>query len=408
MKFQQLIDIMKANKLEKLADIARELNVSPQALNNWKLRDQIPYKIGQQVKTNYSLEPKLFNDKSRKNIIEKSSNDFSPLNQNFQPYFLNEDNISLWEIITVLNENIRILIIVPSIIFILSLIYAFLIAVPIYTSSATIIPVNAESSMGNMAGIASQFGFSVPMGGKGPKISYPEVILSRTIAKKIIHRQFYTKKFESKKPLLHYIVDEKNDPKTMEQIAIKSFRRLITVNEDIKTSIVTISAAAKEPKLASDILNSLIEELDEHLKKFNTEQAAKKRIFIEERIKDVNVDLVSAEEKLKQFRQANKKYSDSPSLLLSFERLLREVEVQKQLYITLKKEFELAYIEEVEDSDFFYVLDSPEEPLNRSKPKRKLIVILSSMFGLGLGLIGAFVKNWYLEQKKDNIRKKGK
>ena len=82
----------------------------------------------------------------------------------------------------------------------------------------------------------------------------------------------------------------------MEQIAIKSFRRLITVNEDIKTSIVTISAAAKEPKLASDILNSLIEELDEHLKKFNTEQAAKKRIFIEERIKDVNVDLVSAEE----------------------------------------------------------------------------------------------------------------
>ena len=184
MKFQQLIDIMKANKLEKLADIARELNVSPQALNNWKLRDQIPYKIGQQVKTNYSLEPKLFNDKSRKNIIEKSSNDFSPLNQNFQPYFLNEDNISLWEIITVLNENIRILIIVPSIIFILSLIYAFLIAVPIYTSSATIIPVNAESSMGNMAGIASQFGFSVPMGGKGPKISYPEVILSRTIAKK--------------------------------------------------------------------------------------------------------------------------------------------------------------------------------------------------------------------------------
>ena len=92
---------------------------------------------------------------------------------------------------------------------------------------------------------------------------------------------------------------------------------------------------------------------------------------------------------------------------MSFERLLREVEVQKQLYITLKKEFELAYIEEVEDSDFFYVLDSPEEPLNRSKPKRKLIVILSSMFGLGLGLIGAFVKNWYLEQKKDNIRKKG-
>ena len=29
---------------ERPADIAKELNVSPQVINNWKLRDTVPYK----------------------------------------------------------------------------------------------------------------------------------------------------------------------------------------------------------------------------------------------------------------------------------------------------------------------------------------------------------------------------
>jgi len=141
--------------------------------------------------------------------------------------------------------------------------------------------------------------------------------------------------------------------------------------------------------------------LDIHQKQFNTKQAAKKRIFIEARIKDVNVDLVRAEESLKDFRTQNRKYVDSPSLLLEFERLLREVEVQKQLYITLKREFEMAQIEEVEESDILHILDSPEIPLSRSKPKRSLMVILAGILGLGMGTVLAFGRNWYQNEKEN-------
>ena len=47
MKFSELQDLLKEKfGIEHLADMARELNVSPQAVSNWKSRDKVPYKYG--------------------------------------------------------------------------------------------------------------------------------------------------------------------------------------------------------------------------------------------------------------------------------------------------------------------------------------------------------------------------
>ena len=40
--------------ISKLADIARELNVTPQVVNNWKIRDQVPYKYVKRLKKGFS------------------------------------------------------------------------------------------------------------------------------------------------------------------------------------------------------------------------------------------------------------------------------------------------------------------------------------------------------------------
>ena len=45
MKFSELQDLLQEKfGIEHLADIARELGVSPQAVSNWKARDRVPYK----------------------------------------------------------------------------------------------------------------------------------------------------------------------------------------------------------------------------------------------------------------------------------------------------------------------------------------------------------------------------
>ena len=66
---------------------------------------------------------------------------------------------------------------------------------------------------------------------------------------------------------------------------------------------------------------------------------------------------INEEDKLKNFRQKNRNILSSPELLLEQTRLIRNVEVQSQLYITLLSQYELVSIEESENFSFIEILD---------------------------------------------------
>jgi len=100
MKFQEFTQIMSNQGFEKLADIARELGVSPQAINNWKIRDQVPHKIAILIQEKYAEL------NSNINFIPQSQSTGEP---NPNPYpspygYFEEDTISLWEIIAILKK----------------------------------------------------------------------------------------------------------------------------------------------------------------------------------------------------------------------------------------------------------------------------------------------------------------
>ena len=54
---------------------------------------------------------------------------------------------------------------------------------------------------------------------------------------------------------------------------------------------------------------------------------------------------------------------------------------------------ETAKIEEVKESDYVIILDTPYIPLYPDKPKKKRMVILAGILGIGLALIKEFVQN---------------
>ena len=54
----------------------------------------------------------------------------------------------------------------------------------------------------------------------------------------------------------------------------------------------------------------------------------------------------------------------SPSLQLENERLTREVEIQKGIFITSKQQLELAKIEEIQETSIVQVLDKPQIALS--------------------------------------------
>ena len=57
MKFKELLKILERHYgTKRLADIAKELDVSPQVVNNWKARDQVPYHIISKIKNKITTE----------------------------------------------------------------------------------------------------------------------------------------------------------------------------------------------------------------------------------------------------------------------------------------------------------------------------------------------------------------
>ena len=51
MKYNDLLNVCaKVFGTDRPADIARELDITPQAINNWEIRDQVPYKYTKKLK----------------------------------------------------------------------------------------------------------------------------------------------------------------------------------------------------------------------------------------------------------------------------------------------------------------------------------------------------------------------
>ena len=115
--------------------------------------------------------------------------------------------------------------------------------------------------------------------------------------------------------------------------------------------------------------------------------------------------LNSAEETLRSFRDRNRRIENSPSLQLEQQRLSREVSVLIGVFTTLKQQLETTKIEEVKESDYVIVLDPPEAPLVRSKPNKRIIVILAGIVGIGLGIVLGFLKGYIETIDEKNLEK---
>jgi len=402
LNFSDLTDLLKKELgIEHLADIARELDVSPQAVSNWKARNRVPYKYIKKLRKQFS---KVHNDLEQNDMLDKVIDKGFAKNTN--PYDSYDESISLTDIILVLAQQLKIIIITPTIFCFIAIIYTLFFVQPVFESTSKIMSSSGGSSISQATGFAAQLGLNLPIGRSDPEWVYPEIIKSRTLAREMLNRKFDTKKYGLQKPLLQILTYGDNKPKDSQDVLIKKGVKALIGMINIKQSgslyILTISAF--EPFFARDLANALIEELDSHQRKYNKKKTSETRKFIEERISAARVELERAEEVLKVFSDRNRRIENSPALQLERQRLAREVSVLTGVFTTLKQQLETAKIEEVKESDYVVVLDHPEAPLLRSKPRRKFTVIIAGLFGIVFGILMGFIKefaqNGELEDQK--------
>ena len=81
------------------------------------------------------------------------------------------------------------------------------------------------------------------------------------------------------------------------------------------------------------------------------------------------------------------------------------MEIQKEIYLTLKQQLELAKIEEVQKTSVIQVLDNPQIPLYASNKDIKTKLLLSLIIGIISGISIALVRNFF---NSDNIYERRK
>ncbi len=112
-------------------------------------------------------------------------------------------------------------------------------------------------------------------------------------------------------------------------------------------------------------------------------------MFVEERVIEGEHNLRGAEDELKRFYEKNRSWQQAPQLTFEEGRLRRQVEVQQELYLTLRREYETARIEEVNDTPIITVVDSAVPPRSRSSPKTVVVTTLGLILGAVVGVFAA-------------------
>lgn len=200
-----------------------------------------------------------------------------------------EDEINLLDYLIVLLKRKKLIIGITLCAAIMTAIISFIMPT-IYRAETKILPPQQSSSGITMEAL-SQFGSVAGLAGigiKNPADMYIGMLKSRTVADRIIDR------FELMKL---YNAEYREDARK------QLIEDVLAAESDKNTGIISIGVEDKDPKRAAEMANAFVEELRNLTKGLAVTEAAQRRLFFEEQLKDAKESLIKAEESMKGFQE---------------------------------------------------------------------------------------------------------
>ena len=289
-------------------------------------------------------------------------------------------------IVTMMWRSRRLILYVVGIATVLAIIIS-LVLPKTYKSTATILPETEKSKMsalGGLTDLASLAGVNVGEGSLAKL--YPTIIRSEWVLRNVLLAQYHSESFKDSVTLIQFWEFQEKTPELTFEKALKSLQAQLEVATEARTNVVTIAIETTEPQMSADIVNRVAFELDRFIRTKRTTNASEQRKWIEARLDEVKADLQKSENTLRDFREKNRRVTDSPQLLLEQERLIREVQINSTLYAELKKQYELVKIEEIKNIPIINVMDAGRPAALKSAPLRGRIVIITFLLSLAAAM----------------------
>lgn len=178
----------------------------------------------------------------------------------------------------------------------------------------------------------------------------------------------------------------------------EAVRKIIDAHVSLETNdkdgYVSLSVIAREPLLAAQVGQKAQELLQQYITVFKIEKATAQFNFIEERFIENRHKFKNAQDVLAVFHDRNKNVTSARAR--TQEAMLRsEYQLAFDVYSGLAQQMEQARIQVKEETPGFSIIKPVTVPLEKSKPKRAMILVIWIFLGGVIGIGWIFGKQFF-------------
>ena len=259
-----------------------------------------------------------------------------------------------------------------------------------YLAVATFTPETSSrgTAGGGVAGLAVQLGLSV---GAYPTQSpwfYADVLSSRQIMRSVLLGTYCANasaparagSCSRRDTLVNLLGLPGHDEASRLEDGQRKLAAALSTDVDRRTDIVTLRVTLPSATLSAQVANRFLEALNDFNLSVRQSSARANLVFVESRLRDQQLRLDSATAALRSFYDANRQFEASPKLRFEELRLKQQLDVQQEVYLTLRREEESARIAQVNDTPVLTVIDSAAVPIRPAGPGRRQIVLAVMIF----------------------------
>ena len=244
---------------------------------------------------------------------------------------------------------------------------------PIYRAQVTLAPAAEDKSAasalaGQFGGLASLAGVS--LGGGGGKTEeaiatlnsrlFADTFIKEKNLMPILFAEIWDEDTKSWR-----VKEDKNKPTAWK--AFKTFSGIRSISEDTKTGMFVLSIEWKDPELATQWANSLVERINAHQKAAAIKEAQRSIEYLKNELQETSV-----------------------------------VEMRQAIFRLIEAQTKNIMLANVRDEFVFKIIDPAVVPEEKIKPKKKLMAILGTIVGFMIGVFLAFLLAFIKKQKEQN------
>lgn len=239
-------------------------------------------------------------------------------------------------------------------------------------------------NLGALAGIAAQLGAGMPLGNAQSPQFFADVLRSREVLRDVLDTPWprvADSSHGAHARVADYFAPYAGDSLAQLSKALKRVRKRLSTAVGARSGIIDVRFVTRDPEVGVAFVRELLGALDRFNRDTKRTQARERREFTESRLGEARDSLRAAEGALRHFLETNRAYRDAPALMLQADVIRRRISAQQEVVDMLRREFETARLDEVNDTPVLTVLDTPALPARRVFPSRILFAALGALLG---------------------------